>query len=69
LVPNDFPPSILLLFHIPFAIGVALPDWLELEHILRAVNDVLWICKLYAGEEWAGSYVSGDTTSVWPASE
>jgi hypothetical protein len=49
--------------------GVALPDWLEVEHILRAVNDVLWICKLYAGEEWAGSYVSGDTTSVWPASD
>ncbi len=49
--------------------GAALPDWLELEHILCAVNDVLWICELYAGEEWAGSYVSGDTTSVWPAGE
>jgi hypothetical protein len=49
--------------------GAALPDWLELGHILRAVNDVLWICKLYAGEEWAGSYVSGDTIRLWPASE
>jgi hypothetical protein len=48
--------------------GADVPDWLELEHILRAVNDVLWICKLYAGEEWAGSYVSGETTRVWPAS-
>ena len=49
--------------------GASLPDWRELEHILRAVNDVLWICQLYAGEEWAGSYVSGDTTRLWPASE
>ena len=49
--------------------GDAPPDWLELENILRAVNDVLWICQLYAGEEWAGSYVSGNTTRLWPASE
>jgi hypothetical protein len=45
--------------------GAALPDWLELERILRAVNDVLWICELYAGNVWAGSYVSGDTASLW----
>jgi len=49
--------------------GDAPPDWLELENILRAVNDVLWICQLYAGEEWAGSYVSGYTTSAWPAGD
>jgi hypothetical protein len=46
--------------------GDALPDWKELENILRAVNDVLWICQLYAGEEWAGSYVSAGSTRLWP---
>jgi hypothetical protein len=38
--------------------GAPLPGWEELERILSAVNDVFWICQLYAGEEWA---------SVWPA--
>jgi hypothetical protein len=46
--------------------GASLPDWKELESILRAVNDVLWICELYAGAGWAGSYISGNTITLWP---
>jgi hypothetical protein len=46
--------------------GASLPDWKELESILRAVNDVLWICELYAGAGWAGSYISGNTIALWP---
>ena len=45
--------------------GESPPSWRELERILRAVNDLLWICELYQGEQWAGSHVSGDTTSQW----
>ena len=45
--------------------GESPPSWRELERILRAVNDLLWICELYRGEQWAGSHVSGDTTSQW----
>jgi hypothetical protein len=45
------------------------PNWRELQEILRAVNDLLWICELYKGERWAGRYVSGNTTRPWPASE
>jgi hypothetical protein len=46
--------------------GASLPDWKELESILRAVNDVLWICELYAGAGWAGSYISANTIVLWP---
>jgi hypothetical protein len=46
--------------------GASLPDWKELESILRAVNDVLWICQLYAGAGWAGSYISANTIMLWP---
>jgi hypothetical protein len=46
--------------------GGRLPDWRELRAILRAVNNVLWICELYAGAEWAGRYISADTKRVWP---
>jgi hypothetical protein len=46
--------------------GAPFPSWRELEEILRAVNDVLWICELYMGQEWAGRHVSGNTTRLWP---
>jgi hypothetical protein len=48
--------------------GESPPNWRELDEILRAVNDLLWICELYTGEQWASSHVSGDTTSRWGAS-
>jgi hypothetical protein len=46
--------------------GAPVPGFPELERILCAVSDVLWICQLYEGNEWAGSYVSGETASRWP---
>ena len=46
--------------------GASLPDRKELESILRAVNDVLWVCELYAGAGWAGKYVSANTIRLWP---
>ena len=46
--------------------GASLPDWKELESILRAVNDVLWVCELYAGAGWAGEYISANTIQLWP---
>jgi hypothetical protein len=46
--------------------GASHPDWKELESILRAVNDVLWICELYGGAVWAGSYISANTIVLWP---
>jgi hypothetical protein len=41
------------------------PNWRELQELLRAINDLLWICELYTGERWAGSHVSGNTISQW----
>jgi hypothetical protein len=45
--------------------GGAPPNRRVLREILRAVRDVLWICELYAGEPWAGSHVSANTTIQW----
>jgi hypothetical protein len=46
--------------------GASPPDWKELDTILRAVNDALWICELYGGAGWAGEYISGNTIMSWP---
>jgi hypothetical protein len=46
--------------------GAPLPDWRELQSILHAVNDVLWICQLYTGAAWAGEYISAKTKQLWP---
>ena len=46
--------------------GASLPDRKELESILHAVNDVLWVCELYAGAGWAGKYISANTIKLWP---
>jgi hypothetical protein len=35
----------------PSPAGAPLPDWKELDSILRAVNDVLWVCELYTGAD------------------
>ena len=45
------------------------PNWRELDEILRAVNDLVWICELYRGEHWASSQVSAKTTSEWRESD
>jgi hypothetical protein len=37
----------------------------ELEDILRAVNDFLWICDLYQGHTWAGKHVSASLLNTW----
>ena len=47
--------------------GGAPPHRRELQEILRAVNDVLWICEVYTGEQWAGFHVSGNTIGQWSA--
>jgi hypothetical protein len=41
------------------------PKWDELEQILRAVNDFLWICDVYDGRVWAAKYVSPTTLTEW----
>ena len=45
--------------------GKAPPRLLELEQILKAVNDVLWICDVYEGEVWAGNHVSAGNPDAW----
>jgi hypothetical protein len=42
------------------------PRWDELEEMLRAVNDFLWICDLYQGHEWAAKHISHETQKAWP---
>ena len=34
------------------------PKWDELEEMLRAVNDFLWICDVYQGHVWAAKHIS-----------
>jgi hypothetical protein len=41
------------------------PGAKELEKMLRAVNDLLWICDLYAGHGWALNYISDETLTAW----
>jgi hypothetical protein len=45
--------------------GQAPPDRKELEEMLRAVLDLLWIYDLYVGQIWAGECVSHDTFAAW----
>ncbi len=47
--------------------GKAPPGLFELEEILKAVNDFLWICDVYEGHAWAARYVSGETLAAWKA--
>jgi len=35
----------------------------ELENVLRAINDLLWLLNYHAGYEWALQYVSGEVRS------
>lgn len=43
------------------------PDNDELEAMLRAVSDFLWICDVYAGHGWAHRYISVETMKAWPS--
>lgn len=42
------------------------PSREELEKMLRAINDFLWICDVYAGHGWAHEYISAETLTAWP---
>jgi hypothetical protein len=41
------------------------PKWDELEEMLLAINDFLWICDLYQGHEWAANHISISTQTAW----
>jgi hypothetical protein len=41
------------------------PKWDELEEMLRAVNDFLWICDVYQGHAWAAKHISPSLYEVW----
>jgi hypothetical protein len=45
--------------------GEAPPGRKDLEEMLRAVSDFLWICDLYAGDIWAAEYISLETHAAW----
>jgi hypothetical protein len=45
--------------------GAAPPEREDLETMLRAVNDFLWICDLYVGHGWAAEYISHQTRTAW----
>jgi hypothetical protein len=45
--------------------GEAPPHRTELEEMLRAVDDFLWICDLYVGHLWVAGYISRDTFATW----
>lgn len=49
--------------------GGAAPCRDELEGMLRAVDDFLWICDLYAGHLWAARYISSETHIAWENEE
>jgi hypothetical protein len=41
------------------------PGWDELEEMLRAINDFLWICDVYQGHVWAAKHISIPTQKAW----
>ncbi len=41
------------------------PKWDELEEMLRAVNDFLWICDVYQGHLWAAKHISPSMYERW----
>ena len=45
--------------------GEPAPRQEELRGILDAMEDVVWVCGLYAGHTWAWDHVSFDTQSTW----
>ncbi|MFZ0769816.1 MAG: hypothetical protein WCA49_22090 [Candidatus Sulfotelmatobacter sp.] len=49
--------------------GKAAPHLSELEEILKAVNDFLWICDVYEGYVWASTHISLETRIAWKERE
>ena len=45
--------------------GVPPPRWDELDEMLKAINDFLWICDVYQGQVWAAKNVSITTLNIW----
>ena len=45
--------------------GGAPPSQEELKGILAAMEDLVWICSLYTGHNWAWDHLSSDTKSTW----
>jgi hypothetical protein len=45
--------------------GKAPPHGEELEEILRAVDEFLCICDVYAGRNWVAGFISSDTHAAW----
>jgi hypothetical protein len=46
-------------------VGKAPPHSKNLEEMLRAVNDFLYICDVYVGHVWAADYISIETRGAW----
>jgi len=45
--------------------GKTPPSEEELELMLRAIEDFLWICDVYSGSQWAGQFISSETLAAW----
>jgi hypothetical protein len=45
--------------------GEAPPDQEKLKVILFAMENLVWICDLYAGNKWASHHISFETKSTW----
>ncbi|HEY1577018.1 MAG TPA: hypothetical protein VGF82_08100 [Terracidiphilus sp.] len=45
--------------------GATPPDFETLTGIMMAMEDIVWICSLYAGYPWAGEFISYETKSSW----
>jgi hypothetical protein len=45
--------------------GKSPPDNEELEEMLRAVYDFLYVCDVYGGSDWAQNYISRETLDAW----
>ncbi len=45
------------------------PRWDELDEMLRAVNDFLWICDVYQGHVWAVKHISIEMLNAWKSDD
>jgi hypothetical protein len=49
--------------------GESPPNRDELDEMLRAVNDLLWICDLHQGHVWASKYISVPVQKAWESDD
>ncbi len=49
--------------------GKAPPHLSELEEMLRAINDFLWICDVFEGRTWAARHISAGALAAWKAKD